>query len=908
MTEPSGHGVDFTWSGPDLTRTYDRTTAQTVNYAYEPTYHGLTQVSGDTDPVWNYWSGGKLDSTRVGSSTRPVSRFTYDARGRVVTSTNPKGHVTRAFYDSGNSWMNTDSAVAPGGRRSKLAYDSYGRAITATDPDNKIRRTQYDAMNRVTRSIGPLSDTTSYSYDDLFPTQVRDAKGQSYGTAPNALGWADNDTDPNAQQRRSTYDKDGNLTSWTNRRGQRVTYTYDDLNQLRSRTADGKTTTFYKDPAGRFVTTSNSESTDTIRFDVLGRPTQQITVRGGRRYVLDSTFDTRNLRTQLRMSAPWTRTIQYRYNAQMQLDTLIDLAGGRTRIAYDANRQASSITLPSGLGISVGYPSTGRPGSIRYSVAAVDDAFGQSYTYGKRPWVTERMNAYADTSRSYSYDNQGRLASFTDHRNTSPSCAWNEDFGQQCSYGSRTPFRSASYSYDKVGNPTHSGAQVGTGNRMTKFNGWNLEYDADGNVTRKYKRDGNGNITSDQRFHWNSLNQLDSLVIVGSCTVPFGYDGWGRKVRTGCRQSGYLRTFLFDGDDVLMVLNESHAIESEYTAYPGTDRPHSVRRGGQTYYYMSDFPGNVIGLINSSNQVKARYGYGPFGELESLSDQVGNLLRYMGVYSEQGGLQHFRNRWYDPDLQRFLSEDPIGLAGGINPYSFVNNSPSNYRDPYGLFIGDLIEGVGDAIGAVGNAIGDAVSAAWDYAPGAVAGFGAIALLGAPTLGIGPALLGATKAIGAAAAGSAAAAGAESLLGRASFGSAFQRNFNLTGWGLAGSAAVAATPFLGGGIEAAGANGLLQGYVQSAQSVIPGTKAGGLAFGSGAFLGGSGSTLVGGGATLAAHEFGHTLQFIGLSGALGGVVNPWLPYAGLGAASAIGGPGSLFWGFDTQASALGRAWR
>ena len=213
--------------------------------------------------------------------------------------------------------------------------------------------------------------------------------------------------------------------------------------------------------------------------------------------------------------------------------------------------------------------------------------------------------------------------------------------------------------------------------------------------------------------------------------------------------------------------------------------------------------------------------------------------------------------------------------------------------------------MGDAIGAVGNAIGDAVSAAWDYAPGAVAGFGAIALLGAPTLGIGPALLGAAEAIGSAAAGSAVAAGAESLLGRASFGSAFQRNFNLTGWGLAGSAAVAATPFLGGGIEAAGANGLLQGYVQSAQSVIPGTKAGGLAFGSGAFLGGSGSTLVGGGATLAAHEFGYTLQFIGLSGALGGVVNPWLPYAGLGAASAIGGPGSLFWGFDTQASALGR---
>jgi len=47
-------------------------------------------------------------------------------------------------------------------------------------------------------------------------------------------------------------------------------------------------------------------------------------------------------------------------------------------------------------------------------------------------------------------------------------------------------------------------------------------------------------------------------------------------------------------------------------------------------------------------------------------------------------LYYVRNRWYDPVAGRFVSEDPIGLEGGINPYAYVGNSPTNMRDPSGL--------------------------------------------------------------------------------------------------------------------------------------------------------------------------------------------------------------------------------
>ena len=50
----------------------------------------------------------------------------------------------------------------------------------------------------------------------------------------------------------------------------------------------------------------------------------------------------------------------------------------------------------------------------------------------------------------------------------------------------------------------------------------------------------------------------------------------------------------------------------------------------------------------------------------------------------QTGLYYVRARWYDPELARFVSEDPLGLEGGLNPYVFAGNSPVNGRDPSGL--------------------------------------------------------------------------------------------------------------------------------------------------------------------------------------------------------------------------------
>lgn len=65
-----------------------------------------------------------------------------------------------------------------------------------------------------------------------------------------------------------------------------------------------------------------------------------------------------------------------------------------------------------------------------------------------------------------------------------------------------------------------------------------------------------------------------------------------------------------------------------------------------------------------------------------LSDALSFL--FTGREADGVGLYYFRARYYDPVLARFISEDPLGLLGGLNLYTYGAGSPLNLIDPLGL--------------------------------------------------------------------------------------------------------------------------------------------------------------------------------------------------------------------------------
>jgi RHS repeat-associated protein len=106
-----------------------------------------------------------------------------------------------------------------------------------------------------------------------------------------------------------------------------------------------------------------------------------------------------------------------------------------------------------------------------------------------------------------------------------------------------------------------------------------------------------------------------------------------------------------------------------------------------THFVAYDDNGNVVALVNATDgTVSARYEYGPFGEPISAAGPMAkvNPFRFSTKYHDnETELVYYGFRYYDPSMGRWLSKDPLGVAGGANLYGFVGNDPIGAIDPYG---------------------------------------------------------------------------------------------------------------------------------------------------------------------------------------------------------------------------------
>lgn len=688
--------VNTTWSGPVATQMSNDLSGARVSYRYDATNQLLTAVSGNTVPDTIYLNTAKTfaDSEKVGATGHDsVTKYVHDAHGRLTQTTDPSGHVTAVAYNA-TGFQNTHTVTAVN-RVTTYRYDRYGRADSTTIPGGAVMTVSLDSLNRTRSSRGPNGVHVTYAFDSLSHVRsITDAKGQTYQYTHNPLGWlvtqinADTNHTLSARTDSFFYSAAGLVTKHRDRNAQATTMTYDSLGRVLTLTlADGRVTKYGYDPKGLFQTDSNAASIDTIKTDTAGLVTTEFTKQSAQPYTITSTSDVNGLlrRTVFKLNTTTWDSVSYGYDALMRLDT-VRTRSGNTLFHYAADGLLSSWKLPTTTNDSVllFYSKTHQPLTLGYNRAALsrfDESLGRDTLDRVVQQTVGPSGSINDTVRFFAYDSTGRLVVYADSLSADSLVCTPDPHGQDglhCTPASGWTFVSRlSYAYDSANNRTDLGAVLTPGNRATTFNGYSLTYDNTGNVIHKSK------TGFDQHYYWNSIGQLDSVVTNGSA-VHFGYDGQGRRVRKAT--STHTLRYIYSGSQLVAEVDTgSLSAQKIYRYYPGVDHPMSVKEPAGTYYYLSGIgtPG-VTALIDSTGVIRNRYRYAPWGALEDSLEGVPNVLKFAGrEFDPETNLYYNRARYYDPQVARFISEDPIGQAGGTNQYAYAGNNPVGGADPSG---------------------------------------------------------------------------------------------------------------------------------------------------------------------------------------------------------------------------------
>ena len=230
-----------------------------------------------------------------------------------------------------------------------------------------------------------------------------------------------------------------------------------------------------------------------------------------------------------------------------------------------------------------------------------------------------------------------------------------------------------------------------------------------GGVERTLTHDLNGNLVTEavaggktRAYEWDAINRLtaiqsDAVPVSGSWRTEFTYDGQSRRVRVvektwnaggGSWVTESDHRYLWIGTEIVQKRDASGT--NIQVKYYGNGERH-VFGGTTDYHYTRDHLGSIREVVETDGDVYLRYDYTPWGErikiggtattAESDAFEWGFTGHH---YHAESGLHLALYRAYDANLGRWLSEDPLGEAGGLNLYGYVGNAPVSAWDPLGL--------------------------------------------------------------------------------------------------------------------------------------------------------------------------------------------------------------------------------
>ncbi|CAI2794329.1 Cell wall-associated polypeptide CWBP200 [Serratia ficaria] len=226
-----------------------------------------------------------------------------------------------------------------------------------------------------------------------------------------------------------------------------------------------------------------------------------------------------------------------------------------------------------------------------------------------------------------------------------------------------------------------------------------------------YRYDAWGNLISrrngiyEQHYRYdadNRLIQARGRGPQGEFDAQYHYDALGRRTRKTVSYKGkaaQTTRFVWQG---YRLLQEQRADGSRRSWSYDPASPWSPlaaleqagdSRSAEIYWYHTDLNSAPLEVTDAAGNLRWSGNYDTFGKLQGQTvegaarrngAQYDQPLRYAGQYQDdESGLHYNLFRYYEPEVGRFTTQDPIGLHGGLNLYQYAPN-PLGWVDPLGL--------------------------------------------------------------------------------------------------------------------------------------------------------------------------------------------------------------------------------
>lgn len=731
-----GYGINITYNDEGYKEEeYNEVTDELSEYEYD--------VDGKLITI------NKTSSSSSTNSKTDTTNISYDNKGNISSITNKNivssyttdsdGNITKIETETSDNEMKYyygSTTYTPDGLYPKTTKDVFGNITTSTydyitglvkkiiDSDGVFKEYEYDKNGNITKFIngkGTDKRTITYTYDVHGNVTSITSEGLTYTFTYNSY----NDI--------KTISVGGELlvtNNYQNESSSSEIYTGD----IESTTYNYGTIYFEYDEEGRVKSISEKSKNGELlkvleyTYNDYSEIASYTDYKEGVTYYYNYDYQNR----LINVNATNGNTITYEYDESSRLIKKTNINGSNTygygdvSTSDEENEKLISENLSNKFNINYSYSndSFAQLGTISYFIQT--NAINKNYTYETTildgtTYYTGRVKSFEYTSGNnqlmkyvYTYDKNNNITNIMGYENN--VLVYQEDntydiYNQlimQCVLVNDKEIRNE-YLYDARGNILNYNV---TDSRTEQIlYGYDFYYSQTGNKNKLVKME---SITTDEEYNieysangepslylgWTIAYDMKNITTLlnSNYEINYAYNASGIRTSKVVTKNNSTTTtqYILDGTNIIKEIRSGENNTTLQYFYDSNNEIVGFTYNNVKYLYLKNLQNDIIGIVDSNNNIVVKYYYNAYGKIINKVDTSGinlsdiNPFRYRGYYQDnETGWYYLNSRYYDVETLRFITMDDVdylGASGSVlsyNLYSYCENNPINNSDSNG---------------------------------------------------------------------------------------------------------------------------------------------------------------------------------------------------------------------------------